>query len=72
METSVQAVAGNPLKFPGSAAEIVGRVFGWVRRAGRKLGPYLVLELLMPGGTMLALLLFLYRRRVSTSVWRAS
>ena len=29
---------------------------------GRRLGPYSMLELLMPGGTMLALLLFLYRR----------
>jgi hypothetical protein len=28
----------------------------------RKLGPYVVLELLLPGGTLLALLLFLYRR----------
>jgi hypothetical protein len=33
-----------------------------VRRFGRKLGPYLLLEILMPGGTLLALLLFLYRR----------
>jgi hypothetical protein len=42
--------------------KIVSRAFGWLRRAGRSLGPYLLLELLMPGGTMLALLLFLYRR----------
>jgi hypothetical protein len=34
-----------------------------VRRAGQKLGPYLMLEILMPGGTLLALLLFLYQRR---------
>ena len=33
-----------------------------LHRAGRKLGPYLLLEILMPGGTFLALLLFLYRR----------
>ena len=33
-----------------------------LQRAGRKLGPYLLLEILMPGGTLLALLLFLYRR----------
>jgi hypothetical protein len=33
-----------------------------LQRAGRKLGPYLLLEILMPGGTFLALLLFLYRR----------
>jgi len=42
--------------------DIVNRSFGWLRRVGRKLGPYLMLELLMPGGTLLALLLFLYRR----------
>lgn len=29
----------------------------------RKLGPYALLELLLPGGTILALLLYLYRRR---------
>jgi hypothetical protein len=33
-----------------------------LHRAGRQLGPYLLLEILMPGGTLLALLLFLYRR----------
>jgi hypothetical protein len=33
-----------------------------LQRAGRKLGPYLLLDILMPGGTFLALLLFLYRR----------
>ena len=37
----------------------------WVmlRGFGRELGPYLVLEIVMPGGTLLALLLFLYQRR---------
>jgi hypothetical protein len=30
----------------------------------RRLGPYALLELVMPGGTILALLLYLYRRRV--------
>jgi len=29
----------------------------------RRMGPYLMLEILLPGGTLLALLLFLYRRR---------
>ena len=29
----------------------------------RTLGPYLMIELLLPGGTMIALLLLLYRRR---------
>ena len=34
-----------------------------LRRLGQRLGPYLVLEILLPGGTVLALLLFLYQRR---------
>ena len=34
-----------------------------LRRFGQKLGPYLMLEVLLPGGTLLALLLFLYQRR---------
>ena len=36
--------------------------FEWLRRVGQRFGPYVMLELLLPGGTMLALLLFLYRR----------
>ena len=37
-----------------------------VRRIVRRFGPYLLLELLLPGGTILALTLYLYRRRQST------
>ena len=33
-----------------------------VSRSAKGLGPYLMLEILMPGGTLLALLLFLYKR----------
>lgn len=36
--------------------------FERMRRTGAKLGPYVLLELLLPGGTLFALLLFLYRR----------
>jgi hypothetical protein len=36
---------------------------GILRRLGQKAGPYLVLEMLLPGGTLFALLGFLYRRR---------
>jgi hypothetical protein len=35
--------------------------------AFRTLGPYALLELLMPGGTILAILWYLYRRRMDTS-----
>jgi hypothetical protein len=41
-------------------------VMSWLailRRVGQKAGPYLMLEMLLPGGTLLALLFFLYRRR---------
>ena len=34
---------------------------GILRRFGQNAGPYLMLEILLPGGTLLALLLFLYR-----------
>ena len=43
--------------------QIVISSLGMLRRFGQKLGPYLMLEILMPGGTLLALLLFLYQRR---------
>ena len=36
-----------------------------IRDSSRKFGPYLVLEALMPGGTLLALGLYLYRTRKS-------
>jgi hypothetical protein len=32
-------------------------------RSGARLGPYVLLELLLPGGTLFALLLFLHQRR---------
>jgi hypothetical protein len=48
----------------------------WMRRLGtlgllfRKAGPYVALELLLPGGTLLALALFVYRRREDPRVRR--
>jgi len=47
---------------------------GILRRVGQKAGPYLILEMLLPGGTLMALLLFLYRRRkagIGGDAWRA-
>jgi hypothetical protein len=35
----------------------------FLRRWAQALGPYLLLELLLPGGTLLAVTLFLYRNR---------
>jgi hypothetical protein len=37
-----------------------------IRRFGQKVGPYLMLEMLLPGGTLFVLLLFVYRR------WKAA
>ncbi|HEY2864800.1 MAG TPA: hypothetical protein VGK37_14370 [Casimicrobiaceae bacterium] len=37
-----------------------------LRRLASTFGPYLVIEIVMPGGTLLAVLLFMYRR------WKAS
>jgi hypothetical protein len=36
---------------------------GILLRFGQKIGPYLLVELLLPGGSLLALLLFLRQRR---------
>ncbi len=43
--------------------ETLTRWLATLRRCGQKLGPYLMLEIVVPGGTLLALLLFLYQRR---------
>jgi len=34
-----------------------------LRRYGQRLGPYLMLEIFLPGGSLFALMLFLYQRR---------
>jgi hypothetical protein len=41
--------------------QIVPGILMMLRRWGRTLGPYLMLEILLPGRTLLALLLFFYR-----------
>lgn len=42
------------------------RIFEAARRLGQRFGPFLLLELIMPGGTLFALLLFIYRNRKSS------
>ena len=37
----------------------------WIVEQFRTLGPYLAVELILPGGSLLALLLWLYRHRVA-------
>jgi len=34
-----------------------------LRRMAQRVGPYLLVEAVMPGGTLLALALYLYRRK---------
>ena len=43
--------------------KIISSGLAIMRQLGQKLGPYLMLEILLPGGTLFALLLFLYQRR---------
>lgn len=45
------------------------QVLETVKESSRKLGPYVLLELLLPGGTLFALALFLYRRPASAMAW---
>jgi hypothetical protein len=37
----------------------------WILRQFRSLGPYLAVELFLPGGSIVALLLWTYRRRTA-------
>jgi len=53
----------NPIEEP--QMQFVVRSVGVTWELARRLGPYLMLEILLPGGTLLALLLYLYRRRQS-------
>lgn len=43
--------------------EIVTNSLDILRRSLSRIGPYLVVEIALPGGTLLALLFYLYRRR---------
>ncbi|MGE5128071.1 MAG: hypothetical protein ACM3IK_00425 [Sphingomonadaceae bacterium] len=53
--------------------QAVANLLEVVRAWTRKLGPYILLEMLLPGGTLFALLLFLYRRsQVVRSAARAT
>ncbi|HVE49574.1 MAG TPA: hypothetical protein VNG69_08165 [Casimicrobiaceae bacterium] len=43
----------------------IAKMFNSATAAARKAGPYLLIEILLPGGTLFALLLYLYRSRAS-------
>jgi hypothetical protein len=42
--------------------ETLSRAYEAVRRWIQSIGPYLIIEIVMPGGTLIALLMFLHRR----------
>jgi hypothetical protein len=42
------------------------RVVEWILAQIRSLGPYLAIELVLPGGSIVALLLWAYRHRSAT------
>ena len=48
--------------------EFIIAILEIVRRLARDMGPYLLVEILLPGGSLLALALFLYRRRETVSI----
>ncbi len=39
------------------------RLLGWLPASLRSLGPYLLVELILPGGSLIALLLWLYKHK---------
>ena len=43
--------------------ELVASSWEVLRRFAQRVGPYLLIEAVMPGGTLFALLLYLYRAR---------
>ena len=48
--------------------QIVNMGWSLLRHAVKKAGPYMLLELLLPGGTVFALLLYIYRSGALTAL----
>ena len=46
---------------------LITAIAAWLHRVAKQLGPYAMLELLLPGGSLFALALFLYRRSRAAS-----
>ena len=51
----------HPMNQAANRASIIEWFYRLAGRAG-ELGPYLAIELILPGGSLIALLLWLYRR----------
>jgi len=43
--------------------DVVGGIVELLRRVAQRFGPYVLIEIVLPGGTLLALLLYAYKRR---------
>ena len=43
----------------------------WIGKRVRSCGPYIIIELVLPGGTLISLLLYLYRRRIASQALQA-
>ena len=61
----------------GPQMEMVMMSLEPLRRLMARIGPYVVVEIVLPGGTLIALLLYLYCRRAEKptmpmSIWRAA
>ena len=60
-------------RFTASQEQIVRtavfQLFETIKESSRKIGPYLLLELLLPGGTLFALALFAYRHQSKVDVY---
>jgi len=52
--------------------EIVTRILEILRRLLARTGPFLLVEIALPGGTLLALLLYVYRRTAKVSILRGA
>ena len=64
---SLNALAG------AAYALVIQRWFdGAILQSLRNAGPYLLIELILPGGTLMALLLYLYRNRRSALLARTA
>jgi hypothetical protein len=64
MRAAASAMRARRLdKRRSSDVETIANTLKTVSGLAQKAGPYLLLEILLPGGTLFALLLFLYRTR---------
>lgn len=66
MTAGVEAVPTFQAGLASVRGGFFGNQMGRVARFLREMGPYAAIELLLPGGSLIALLLWLYRRQRSS------